>query len=447
MGSDSVVPTEDLREILHQIKDALVLLKNERSTKQGRGTVRQDAAPELTSSDQRVLFKFSALLWGQDNTDGILHMMGEHPGLFLQVVSKGRTALHAAVIANSEVLVEELMQNLQQLVKDDCTNSSVREFLNQVYRRFKLTAPKMAIIIGNEHILEIFVKYRFCERHRKCDWVPPTGVPREWVQEIQKSLEPVLSRELEGAGKTWGWWLQLNEGNEFAVHNALLHLDYDGLTKFMKTVETTLPHYQRQPFLNIRDKQGRTPLHRLACRDDMDTNYALRLLFHNFPDLDMNAPDFANRTPLHWAAAQGFHKVVTALAKEEGTNLNASFSAVYEFLSEGGEDDPDKLRARELMRDSPKLVTALHLAVVHNHFDVVQALLSDKDSRYPPFGPLKVNATCYHFIKLANFCSGHECAWTPFQMAALKGHVQTLQILLKVHVCFCSLQRILGLHA
>ena len=299
MGSDSVLPTEDIREILHQIKDALVLLKNERSTKQGRGTVRQDGAPELTSFDERVLFKFSALLWSQDRTDKILHMMGEHPGLFLQVDSKGRTALHAAVIANSEVLVKELMQNLQQLVKDGCANSSVREFLNHVDRKFKLTAPRMAIIIGNEHILEIFVRYSFFERHRKYDWVPPTGVPREWVQEIQKSLEPVLSREFGGTGETWQWWLNLNEGNEFAVHDALLHLDIDGLARFMKRVETTIPNDRRQPFLNLRDKQGRTPLHCLACRDDMDTNHALRLLKHNFPDLDMNARDFANRTPLH----------------------------------------------------------------------------------------------------------------------------------------------------
>jgi ankyrin repeat protein len=143
-------------------------------------------------------------------------------------------------------------------------------------------------------------------------------------------------------------------------------------------------------------------------------------LVKHVPTLDMNVTDNIGRTPLHLAAAQGFVKRV-----EEFVKHKPDITAKYDMYAFG--EDVIFFGNDNVIRN----ITPLVLAASHNHFEVVRSLLNAARSQNIQL----INADC-RILKKLRFGEHPFPAflvrWSPFQLVAFKGHVQTLEVLLKV---------------
>jgi len=126
---------------------------------------------------------------------------------------------------------------------------------------------------------------------------------------------------------------------------------------------------------NIRDKDGKTPLHNAAYLGHVAV--AKLLLEHG---ADIHARDNANWTPLHFAASGG-HVDVVRLLLEHGADPNIKDKNGYtplHWAASGGHVDVVKLllerRANPNAEDKDGR-TPLHVAVYNGHVDVVKLLL------------------------------------------------------------------------
>lgn len=128
--------------------------------------------------------------------------------------------------------------------------------------------------------------------------------------------------------------------------------------------------------------------------------------------------DFNGRTPLHWAAAQGYVDLVHFLVNQEKTNLNAVYGSFFGRLK--------TKKSADFNNDPVENMTPLHLAVIHNHLEVVAILL-----KVPSERGLDVNAICKRKVQFENEKTKYIWKWTPFQLAAYLGHERILQVFLK----------------
>ena len=108
-------------------------------------------------------------------------------------------------------------------------------------------------------------------------------------------------------------------------------------------------------------------------------------------------------------------------ANDERTDLNLTFDLLT------CEEDGQRSTMKYVLGISPLL-----LAVTHNHVEVVKALLSIPSSRES--GPLDVQMRVTKSIRRNwGVTKGIlELSWTPLQVAAFEGHVETLEVLLAV---------------
>ena len=289
----------------------------------------------------------------------LLSMIEKLPQLAVEIGTQGRTALHTAVIASCEELVGKVLH----IVFDD-GNKDPRalQLVNRYDKELQLknglgkskTLRKLiesSRLSGNEFSLHIILGYP-CKMSERL----------KFLKKVCCVLEPASSGLL----------------------STLLH--------------------------EVRDKQGRMPLHVLVEEPWYQLGDCISMLRSCCPDFNINVSDFVGRTPLHWAAAQGLQGSVNYLAKVEGIDLNAQFD----------------LRDDRRYGNNEQF-TALNLAVMHDHNEVVKTLLLQ---------PLKceINSICIREIEVNgrhDWCFGQ---WTPFQIAAMKGHVPILQTLMKVRI-------------
>lgn len=143
-------------------------------------------------------------------------------------------------------------------------------------------------------------------------------------------------------------------------------------------------------------------------------------LVKHAPKLDMNVTNNIGRTPLHLATAQGFVKKVERFVKHK-----PDMTTKYDMYSFGVDRDGE---GDHFIQN----ISPLILAATHNHFEVVRSLLNAARSQNIQL----LNVDCRIVKELRSsqhsFKKSFPVRWSPFQLVAFKGHVQTLEVLLKV---------------
>jgi ankyrin repeat protein len=361
-----------------------------------------------------------------------------------------RTFLHVAVIANSEKEVQRLLDLTKAYPNEN--DYLHRKYFTTVEVLSGFTAYRMARVVGNERILQMIATATGITRI--CGNTPtPKGATsvvgandREKLQMDVEKIGKVLKSHLEQLEFPDSFLKIVSLGDEFRLHASLTTgdpgtfecwMDYhepnsNNIAKLLRGLISDLAKASvLSTFLQLRDSAGRCILHYLA--DFSQIGYAdprgdavRRIIFTTFmneleseelkshvPEDYMNCEDNVGRTPLHLAVAQGFKEIVERFAENPETNLNATF-----VMSDEKSGKPDD----DIHRD----ISALSLAVAHNHFNIVKSLCKT------PTGRLDVNwRTATEIRLLGRFNERYFVRWSPLQLAAFKGHVETLEILLK----------------
>ena len=486
LNSPSDVP-EGIMETLRYIQAALLAINSTLSTKTNELGQKEklESSPkyeaiflnhqcsqksEATTLDPQLVREFKSCIYLHRTCDKLLEMVNDtkHPmELILQVTEKGMSALHVGVMKTCEELVAKLLKRLKDMVEHGTSEMSVvaYNFFFTIAKQYGLTAFDMAVVAGNEKIIKRFKDNCFTFSY---SFAQKIGIPKHhvvdmsevWLHQIRELLRPILNepsirRESQSNGALWkelaSGFIGVLPGEHrndpiFCLHFAAMlcsegTIDPDdnalipvGCT-FLKHVCNKIKDLSLlAPLLVLRDDQGRTPLH--ACLtgrfgekgDTKATKLFLENMFLYFPSLDLNVTDFMGRTPLHWAAAQGLTNEVALLIENPKTNPNVFFHGTlqrYEDQSSNKKQSNQSSLYKNFKIKFFCYVTALHLATINNHVEVVKALLKSPH--------LDVNAISIRNIKfecLHDYPENEK--WTSFQLAAYMGHVKILQLLLKV---------------
>jgi hypothetical protein len=424
--------------------------------------------------DRSFLTVFRALL-------ELLEMVYENPRLLMEVSPRNHcTFLHFAVVANAAELVQKLLELIQAdkdiVSSDEDPTSSINRkdhmfqnmrYLFTVESISGFTAHQMAYVAGNFRIISMIescqetmidicgstptslaASYGIGCREEN-PWQQPGPYKRERIGEVLKScLETVdfIAVPLK----------LMSLGDEFRLHTSLFVFHADAIIQWEKLYNDTSNDHSEpgsklkellqntisklanesllDAFLELRDEAGRNILHYLAdlsvetYASLVTQNKICELIFQTLmielvkhaTTLDMNVTDNIGRTPLHLAAAQGFVKRV-----EEFVKHKPDMTAKYDMHSFGVDRDGESDRFIQN-------ITPLLLAATHNHFEVVRSLLNAARSQNIQLlnadrRIVKELRICHHPIKMS-----FPIRWSPFQLVAFKGHVQTLEVLLKV---------------
>lgn len=401
-----------------------------------------------------------------ESCNKLSELIDEHPDLWLQIDHKtGRTVLHAAVAAGSSALVAKVLAKLEAKHEQDeaCldTNPSssssasptALEFFDQVDKRHNLTALEMAMVTCNPYVIAHFAelpdsfwnpfheysnfekwyesqewkRQEECERQLRIRW--PFFADRlrhkEWYQELERSSQTLNPNpDLKP--------LEFKPEEIFRV--AVRSLDEAMFTEFVKDLATCAT--EKDPELSIesvlpslltsRDREGKSPLHvAVSTHTRCPLQRIIDIISDHFPatfPID-KLYDFVWRTPLHWAAALGNAEAVRVLARDGRVNLNATFDNKFSWHHA-------RVAGHENFLTRIQHVGALHLAAIHGHDEVVATLLTSVDDR----DRIDVNALSQRMTWPPAGYAGSDrgSGWTAFQLAALKGHVHTLQAFLQV---------------
>lgn len=358
-----------------------------------------------------------------------------------------RTFLHVAVIANSEKQVQRFLD----LTENYLDGEELYQYLRTVEGLSGFTAYEMARVVGNERILQMIATAtgitRICGNTPSATSVVGAN-DREKLQMDVEKIGKVLKSHLEQLEFPDSFLKIVSLGDEFRLHASLTTGDPDTfkcwmdyhepnsntIGKLLKGLISELGKASAlSTFLELRDSAGRCILHYLA--DFSQIGYAdprgdavRKIIFKTFMDeLEseelkshvpkdyMNCKDNVGRTPLHLAVAQGFKEIVERFAKNPETKLDATF-----VMSDEKSGVPD----RDIHRD----ISALSLAVAHNHFNIVESLCKTPTRQLDDI----INwRTATEIRLLGRFNERYFVRWSPLQLAAFKGHVETLEILLK----------------
>jgi ankyrin repeat protein len=410
----------------------------------------------------------------------ILEMVYENPRLLMEVSPTNHcTFLHFAVVANAAELVQKLLELIQAdkdiASSDEDPTSSINRkdhmfqnmrYLFTVESISGFTAHQMAYVAGNFRIISMIEK---CQETMSgiCGSIPTSlaasyGIgcrenPREQPEPyLRERIGEVLKSCLETVEFINVPLKIMSLGDEFRLHTSLLIFNGDAIhrwtnlyndtsndhsepgSKLEELLQNTISKLAKESlldaFLELRDDAGRNILHYLANLSSesfsgRDTfKKTCELIFQTLmnelvelaPTLDMNVTDNIGRTPLHLAAAQGFVKRVDGFVKHK-----PDMTAKYDMYSFGVDRDGE---GDVFIRN----ITPLVLAATHNHFEVVRSLLNAARSQNIQL----LNADCriVKEIRVGQhpFEGSVQVQWSPFQLVAFKGHVQTLGVLLKV---------------
>ena len=135
--------------------------------------------------------------------------------------------------------------------------------------------------------------------------------------------------------------------------------------------------------VNVKDKQGLTPLHYACSR-----NHAKIVeLLMQIPRIDCNVKDNKDWSPLNLATVENHDKVVQMLMDCDGIDCNAKNSLGWAPLHYASQDSLTKVLGSLLQCDGIECNaktqngtwTALHLAAFYNNLKVTKMLLKNKD--------------------------------------------------------------------
>lgn len=216
-----------------------------------------------------------------------------------------------------------------------------------------------------------------------------------WWKNLERFIE-------KGTGLWWGeqFGISVRHDSLFVLHFLAAQLKND----LLETVCAALGPTLMNSLLKLEDHNGRTPVHVFFSEwsplDYPNANF-FRIMDNiwEMPDSSiLELRDSADMTVLHVAVANGQMQTVTTLAEYAG--FNSIKNALF------GKNN----------------LSALHLAVLSNSVDCLKFLTEKR---------CNVNLAASVFLKI----DGNQSEWTiqtPFQLAAISGHVPLLQTLLKV---------------
>jgi hypothetical protein len=480
---------ESFMETLHHIQAALValnttLLAQNQPSELGQGDASKSSPKneatfldhlssqkhEAITLDPLLVREFKSCIYLHRNCDRLLEMVSDtkYPmQLLLQVTDKGMSALHVGVMKTCEELVAKLLKKLKDMIDhgDKEMLACAHDYFFTVAKQYGLTAFDMAVVAGNEKIIKMFKDNCFSFSY---SFARKIGIPKHhvvdiskvWLHQIRELLKPILNepssrKDSLSKGALWKELASSFTGVLLGKHrndpNFCLHFaamlcsegtfDPEDETQvpvgcsFLKHVCNKITDLSLlAPLLVLQDDQGRTPLHacltgRFGKRGDIkSTKFFLEQMSLYFPSLDLNVTDFMGRTPLHWAAAQGLTNEVIMFIENPKTDPNVHFHGILQRY----EDHSSKKIWRNQLNLYKNFkikffcnVTALHLATINNHVEVVEALLKCPH--------LDVNALSTRHIKfecILDYLENEK--WTSFQLAAYMGHVKILRLLLNV---------------
>ena len=391
----------------------------------------------------------------------------DKPELVFEINKKERTSLNAAIVANSEVMVRILLNVAFKITKKSI---KIRQFLEVSDTELGMNSFQLATINGNKNMIDIleFAKNYSLESSSEMSNFNVVCIPlktywskafdeeikgfddetvaNEKLQKIRALIDPILKKNIKGHNLTWYERLRFKKlrscsylitsdeettieqsmiwGNEFVLHLlfASMYVGDEGMP-LLKEICTCLKSDLLRYIMYLWDNNGRTPLHVLADNfdiEDFQMTTMFRILDVHCPKvLQLNIGDFGGRTPLQRAASQGNSVVVRMLAEDLRTKLNATILKQWDAYSKH-----TVLGSRLHMSSG---LTALHIAVLHNHRNVVEALLHARKNTnsIDVNDKLNINLVCEHYQ--------HTFKLTPFQLAAFKGHTQIIQLFLKVN--------------
>ncbi|OTB11084.1 hypothetical protein K445DRAFT_29250, partial [Daldinia sp. EC12] len=127
------------------------------------------------------------------------------------------------------------------------------------------------------------------------------GWPKNLIFRAAAAGHPVLIRELLKRGASVN--VPDSQGRR-AIHFACMAWTNDSLQALAEAGAD----------VNVKDKFGRMPVHFAAGSPN---GQCLKYLLENFNDIDINAVDHDNWTPLMWAARSGFTTAITELLSRE----------------------------------------------------------------------------------------------------------------------------------
>ncbi|KAG0554916.1 hypothetical protein KC19_12G129900, partial [Ceratodon purpureus] len=387
----------------------------------------------------------------------VYSFLEDKPELVFEISRKERTSLNAAIFVNSEVMVRTFLNVAFKIAKK---NIKIRQLLEVPDATLAMNSLQLATINGNKNMIDIL---EVAKTYATINSIPMSSfvdasipVKTYWskvfddmdeananIEKIRELLDPML--KIIKNRNNWNWYQRLRFealrarsylitsdeeasieqsmlwGNEFVLHLLFgsIYVGDEGMP-LLKEICTTLGSNLLQYILYLWDSNGRTPLHVLADNFDIEDYYMTTMFeiidFHCPNVLELNIGDFEGRTPLFRAASQGNFVPVRIFAEDLRTKLNATTSTQWNAF-------PRHSSITRLPASTG--LTALHIAVLHNHRNVVEALLhARKGLKESDFNKkLDINSTCAH--------SQHTFKITPFQLAAFKGHTQIIQLFLK----------------
>lgn len=384
----------------------------------------------------------------------------DKPELVFEISKLMRTSLIAAIIVNSEVMVRVFLNVAFRTAKK---NMKIRQLLEVPDNELGMNAYQLAAVNGNKNMIEILEcakKYSMADSTHMHDFTNASiPVKSHWskafdnadvamakVEKIRELIDPTLKKVKKG--HNWNWFDRLGFkrlrarsylitsdedasieqsmiwGNEFVLHQLFgsIYVGDEGMS-LLKDICTCLGEELLPYILYLWDSNGRTPLHVIADNFDIEDYQVTTIFkiidFHCPNVLQLNIGDFAGRTPLYRAASQGNFIAVRTFAEDLRTKLNATTSTQWDLFP----------RHSITRLHTSTGITALHIAVLHNHRNVVEALLNARKSHN--INPDKADAFELDLNPLCEH-SNHTFKLTPFQLAAFKGHTQIIQLFLKV---------------
>jgi len=325
----------------------------------------------------------------------LLQLLEESPRSWVETSREGRNVLHVAIIQGCTQLVKQVLElarqgSSQSFVDDDSFSNnlpSLETLLKAKYGRYKADVFCLAHIVGNQDVIQILRKtnqdvYNF-------------QIPK--VEQQVKGVYNFQNPKVERQAQDYKAESQANDDDNTGnvclrglMQNALelrnnaqfksiieKDVDYnfeDPKRKELLVFHCACKHAKRyksfigdvvemaraqgvlQELFQLKDAQGRTPLHVAVDFGRATTQALLDLLPKEAEFADcINALDGAGRTPLHRAVAN---------------NLGFSYSRLAEILVNDIRTD-----VNAEWRDG---MTALHLAILHNDPGTAELLLAAK---------------------------------------------------------------------
>ena len=211
----------------------------------------------------------------------------------------------------------------------------------------------------------------------------------------------------------------------FLFHHACSRVDGQEFVKDVITHCLQVSIEQLNELMQLRDFQGRTPLHvAVAVAPAKDRDYVLENLLRSWKFYDHEEPahnflgvrDGRGWTPLHLAATQPYSDAIEKLISSADIEIiTARISGNYGI-------NPDSL---EEFGKNP-YCTAIHLAVLHNNPEIVDQLLRASTELCDNFNHFTLERKIYCEF-LPNEMFGH---WTVLSLALLLADDDVLEVLL-----------------